>query len=583
MSASPAIPIAPAPTAFAYAPVSPVRLYMRRDEPGPRALFNAWLLALGPTAASSLFALLASAVPLTLGGNAVHVTLYLPLVFATLWAVWFGFWWGAVPLFVSQVVLALAAGIAPGWALALGLADPIGLGVLILALQAAPVSTTLRTPAAFLFFVVIAFVSVLTSSAGAFVWAYAMGISPVETLATWQGWWLGSLLQDIALVAPVLILAGPRVERWKREAGLEPHRPEILSAGRMAFAFSVVLFALAGYVLLVRYFGWTRMGPIDALAPEVTMVFEGLDALQWITFAFIGLVGYFGYQVARGWTTTAAQLAETNRQLKEALAAREMAQARLVEFAVEQEQASKAKDTFFSVISHDLRGPMGSLLGLTEVAENRLDSHVDRELVEMAGLMHRSAEHLYSLLINLLEWARLQTGQMRCRPEWVDLHDLVTRTVEVLALPASEKGVWLANRLAPGTLAWADPTMVRSVLLNLVGNGVKFTPSGGTVTIRAAESAGRLAVTVEDTGVGMSREDVTRLFRLEKARSRNGTAGERGSGLGLILCKEMVERHGGTMVVESEKGQGSRFHFTLPLTPEDGPPQEEPEAMTEAA
>ncbi|NNF56613.1 MAG: ATP-binding protein, partial [Rhodothermaceae bacterium] len=131
--------------------------------------------------------------------------------------------------------------------------------------------------------------------------------------------------------------------------------------------------------------------------------------------------------------------------------------------------------------------------------------------------------------------------------------------------------------------AWADPTMIRSVLLNLVGNGMKFTPEGGTVTVRAEEAGGRLAVSVEDTGVGMSASDVAKLFHLEKARSRNGTAGERGSGLGLILCKEMVERHGGTMAVESTKGEGSRFRFTLPLTPEDGPPEVETEGIEEAA
>ena len=581
MSATPAI--LASRTVFAYAPVSPVRLYMRRDEFGPRLVFNAWLLMLGPVVASGLLALLVSAVPLEVQGNVVHLTLYLPLVFATLWAIWFGYWWGAVPLFVSQVVLALAAGIGPGWALVLGVADPLGLGVLVLAFQAAPVSTSLRTPAALVFFVVIAFVSVLTSSAGAFVWSYAMDLSHTETLATWQGWWLGSLLQDVLLVAPVLIVASPWVERWKREAGLEPHRPTTLSPGRMAFAFSVMLFGLAGYVLLVRYFGWTRLGPIDAMAPEVVMAFEGLDALQWITFAFIGLVGYFGYQVARGWIASANELAEANQQLKALLADREMAQARLVEFAVEQEQASKAKDTFFSVISHDLRGPMGALLGLTEVAETRLDHHMDRELVEMAGLMHRSAEYLYTMLINLLEWARLQTGQMRCRPEWIDLNELATEIVELLALPASEKSVWLNNRTAPGTLAWADPTMIRSVMLNLVGNGMKFTPEGGNVTVRAEEAAGRLAVSVEDTGVGMSPNDVAKLFNLEKARSRNGTAGERGSGLGLILCKEMVERHGGTMAVESTKGEGSRFRFTLPLMPEDGPPEVETDALEETA
>jgi len=555
-------------TRYAYAPVSPVRVWARRDEAGPRRLLSLWLLLLGPAAASGLLALPLSALALDLGGRVVYVTPYLPLVFGTLAALWLGFWWGAVPLFVARVALALAGGLGPGWALVLGLADPLGLGVLILAYQAAPASTTLRGPAAFVFFVVMAFVAALTSSAGAFVWAHAARLGTGETLAAWQGWWLGSFLQAVLLVAPALVAFGPAVEAWKRAAGLEPERPETLPPGRLAFAFAVVLFGLAGYVLLVRYFGWESVGPIEGAAPSVAMALEQLSLLQWITFLFIGLAGYFGYQVARGWTATAAELAEANAKLKAALAERELDQARLVEFAVEQEQASRAKDLFFSIISHDLRGPMGALLGLTQVAENRLDRHDDGELVEVAALMHRSAEHLYGLLINLLEWARLQTGQMQVKPAWVDLHALTTATIEVLAAPAAEKGVWLKNRVAPGTTVRADENMMRSVLLNLVGNGLKFTPSGGSVAVRADVAGGAMVVTVEDTGVGMSAGEVARLFRVEQTRSRTGTAGERGSGLGLVLCKEMIERHGGRIEVESAPGVGSRFRVSLPLTAE---------------
>ncbi len=560
--------IAPA-RSYAYAPVDPLRLFARRDEEGPRRLLSVWVFLLGPVAALGLLANVASAIPVSIAGAEAYVTLYLPVAFGAVWALWFGYWWGAVPLFAAQVVVALSAGIAPGWALLLGVADPLGLGVLVLAYQAAPASTTLRSVAALGFFAVAAFVSVLTASAGAFIWAQATGLSPTETLVHWQGWWVGSLLVHLVLAAPVLVLVGPAVERWKREANLEPERPETLSPGRMAFAFAVAVGALAGYVLLVRYFGWSSPGP--ELAPDVVAAFERLSLLQWITFLFIGLAGYFGYLVSRGWTQTAAELAEANGKLKDALAARELDQARLVEFAVEQEQANRAKDTFFSIISHDLRGPMGALLGLTEVAETRLDRHDDSELVELASLMHRSAENLYGLLINLLEWARLQSGQMQLRPEWVDLSEIATATVEVLAAPASEKGVWLHARVRPGTVAWADKTMVRSVLLNLVGNGMKFTPPGGSVTVRAEADGRFLAVSVEDTGIGMSEEEVERLFRIERARSRTGTAGERGSGLGLILCREMIERHGGAIEVTSEPGQGTRFRFTLPLSPDAHP------------
>src|SRR5690606_29530740 len=132
------------PPMYAYAPVSAARLWARREEPGPRRLFSLWLLLLGPIAASGLLALPLAALPVSLGGQVAYVTPYLPIVFGSLAALWFGFWWGAVLLFVSQAVLALASGLGPGWALLLGLADPLGLGVLVLAYQAAPASTTLR-------------------------------------------------------------------------------------------------------------------------------------------------------------------------------------------------------------------------------------------------------------------------------------------------------------------------------------------------------------------------------------------------------------------------------------------------------
>jgi signal transduction histidine kinase len=368
---------------------------------------------------------------------------------------------------------------------------------------------------------------------------------------------------------------GPWVERWKRSAGLRPHRPATLSPIRLGIAFTMVVAAFGAYVFLARHIGWQVLG--EALPPSARLALEGLSLLQWITFLFIGMAAFFGFQVARGWSGTAGELARVNDLLRDLVADRDLKQARLAEFAVAQEQAARARDTFFSIISHDLRGPMGALLGLSEVAENRLASeqHSDQELVELAGLMHRSAEGLYGLLVNLLEWARLQSGQMQCRPELLDLRSLSGSVIAVLSGPAADKGVFLHNRVAPGTLVSADPTMMRSVLLNLVGNAVKFTPPGGAVTVRADRGAGRARVSVEDTGVGMSPDDVERLFRIDKTRSRTGTAGERGSGLGLILCKEMVERHEGELTVESEPGEGSTFRFTLPLASEEDVPSEE--------
>ena len=540
-------------------------MLVRHDEAGPRLLVSVWALALGPIAFAALPSIGLDVVHAPIGGVPMFVALYFPLAVCIPLAIWFGWAWGAVPAFAASLVLALGEGLSPVWAVACALADPLGLAVLVLAYQAAPISTTLRTLTAWVFFAVGVFVAVMTSSAGAFVWAHALAMGPSETLTVWQGGWMGRLLLAVVISGPILMTLGPVVERWKRSAGLHPHRPATLSPVRLGIAFTMVVASFGGYVFLARHFGWQVLG--DTLPPPARLALEGLSLLQWITFLFIGMAAFFGFQVARGWSGTAGELARVNALLRELVADRDMKQARLAEFAVAQEQAARARDTFFSIISHDLRGPMGALLGLSEVAENRLanEGHSDQELVELAGLMHRSAEGLYGLLVNLLEWARLQSGQMQCRPEVLELRSLAGGVVAVLAGAAADKGVFLVNRIPPDCIVAADPTMMRSVMLNLLGNAMKFTPAGGSVTIRADHAGERVEVAVADTGVGMSEDDVARLFRIDKTRSRTGTAGERGSGLGLILCKEMVERHGGSLSVDSLQGTGSTFRFSIPV------------------
>ena len=550
---------------YAHAPISFTRVLSPDAGDKQHVLLTVWFLSMMPMIFGGLMVLRGSAIPVEIGGVDIRLTFYFPVVLCTLYALWFGYWWGAIPAFIAHATVAVAGGVGVWWALLLGVTDLLALGVLIVAYQAMPASTTLRSVGSVVFFVLTSFVAVLASSAGAFVWAFVKGLSPAETLDIWKGWWVGGLLLHLLVTAPILFVFGRRVENWKKDADLRPTRRGIMSPTRVLIAYGLAVCALVGYGFLVRYFGWGDVVTSEVLTPEVFSTLNGLSLLQWITFGFIGLAGYFGFLISKGWSKTAADLAVANELLLELLDQRELDQARLVEFAVEQEQARHARDTFFSIISHDLRGPMGSLLGLSKVAENRLGGHDDRELVEMAGLMHRSAERLYSLLINLLEWARLQAGQMRVEREHLNLSEHVDSVIGVVSGAASEKCVWLNNRVSPDTSAWADPTMLRSVLQNLIGNGLKFTEEGGSVTVRADEGNNQLTISVQDTGVGMSEEDMGRLFRIEESLSRTGTAGERGSGLGLILCKEMVERHGGTISVESLLGEGCTFRVVLPV------------------
>jgi diguanylate cyclase len=239
------VPLA-TPPIYAYAPVSLRDVLARHDEPGPNRLLSLWALALGPIALSALPSLAFRVMDTPFAGLGGYATLYLPLIFCVPLALWFGWWWGAVPAFLASMVVVVANGLSPGWALVAAGAHPVGLGVLVLAYQAAPVSTAIRTLNSFLFFAVMAFIAVLTASGGAFVWAHAAHLGASETLALWQGWWFGSYIMALAVTAPTLMLAGPAVERWKRASGLKPYRPDQISPIRLGVAFSVVVVSFTG-------------------------------------------------------------------------------------------------------------------------------------------------------------------------------------------------------------------------------------------------------------------------------------------------------------------------------------------------
>jgi signal transduction histidine kinase len=172
---------------------------------------------------------------------------------------------------------------------------------------------------------------------------------------------------------------------------------------------------------------------------------------------------------------------------------------------------------------------------------------------------------LYALIENLLTWSRLQRGAIEWRPQAVNLHNAVERTMRLLASNAEQKEIELRNTTPEGMTGYADVKMLDTVIRNLISNALKFTHPGGSVTISAKEHEELLTVTVADTGIGIGQEHLPKLFRIDSKFTRSGTAKERGTGLGLILCKEFVERNGGTIWVESEKEQGTTFYFTLPV------------------
>ncbi len=222
------------------------------------------------------------------------------------------------------------------------------------------------------------------------------------------------------------------------------------------------------------------------------------------------------------------------------------------------------KDKFFSIISHDLRAPFNGLMGLADILSSELDSLSKTEIQEITNDLHASAHNAFKLVENLLQWSMLETGTMACQPSLIQVDTLVNTIISVLSGGSTQKLIQLAAKPNPEAMVWADANMLHSILQNLVTNAVKFTPPYGVIQIASQIKGELVEISVTDTGVGMKPEQLQRLFCIETSFTTQGTCGETGTGLGLLLCKQFVEKNGGTLWVESELGKGTKFTFTVP-------------------
>jgi signal transduction histidine kinase len=188
-----------------------------------------------------------------------------------------------------------------------------------------------------------------------------------------------------------------------------------------------------------------------------------------------------------------------------------------------------------------------------------------QELTQLGGHMHQTADNLFTLLKNLLEWAQMQNGSMIFNPKEFSLSDMIAKNVETMRERSQQKGITIINKVIGSVDAYLDEKMIYSVLLNLLSNAVKFTHRNGMVTINTKKIDHQMVeISISDTGVGIQKSIIEKLFKVGEKTGNKGTEGELTTGLGLLLCKEFVERHGGIIWVESEEGIGSTFYFTLP-------------------
>ena len=228
--------------------------------------------------------------------------------------------------------------------------------------------------------------------------------------------------------------------------------------------------------------------------------------------------------------------------------------------SIELEQLNQVKDKFFSIISHDLRSPMNALLGILNLLEN--NQLKPEEFTKLTKELKIQFNHTKTLIGNLLDWALLQMDKLKIVPEKINLRTMVDENFKMLnSLHLKETN--LVNQIKEGSIAWADTNMINLIFRNLILNGIKFTENGGTITVSAQDSGNEFTIAVADNGVGINEDIQKILFEKTTGYSSRGTANEKGTGLGLILCKEFVERNGGKIWLTSESGKGSTFFFTV--------------------
>lgn len=217
------------------------------------------------------------------------------------------------------------------------------------------------------------------------------------------------------------------------------------------------------------------------------------------------------------------------------------------------------KDKFFSIIAHDLKTPFNAIMGFSNLLLDEIREKGYFELGEYARIVKESSENAYSLLVNLLEWSRARTGQLKFLPEKINFPEILKEIEKTFLSQSSRKNISIVREVPDNLTLTADPVMLHAILRNLLSNCIKFTNPGGKILVRAEKSNGMVEIIISDTGIGMNQEQLDSLFDLSKTHSRKGTQNETGTGLGLLMTKEFVEKHGGILTIESKVGEGTTY------------------------
>lgn len=244
---------------------------------------------------------------------------------------------------------------------------------------------------------------------------------------------------------------------------------------------------------------------------------------------------------------------------------RKLAELQLEKYAEELKELNKTKDRFFSIIAHDLKSPFQGLLGMTQLFAEDIESFSTAELSKMSKALYNRTKSLFRLLKNLLDWAQTQNGKMSFNPVTLNLSEVISQSMGFIMKRCELKEITITKSIPKTQRVYADEAMLNSILANLLSNAFKFTNRGGKIIIRTKPTENDMVeISIKDNGIGMPTALINKLFKIEEKVGRLGTEGEESTGLGLLLCKEFVEKHGGRFWLDAEENKGSTFYFTIP-------------------
>jgi signal transduction histidine kinase len=227
-------------------------------------------------------------------------------------------------------------------------------------------------------------------------------------------------------------------------------------------------------------------------------------------------------------------------------------------------ELNATKDKFFTIIAHDIKNPLSAYRSVTKMLANSFFELSEQQKLEYIRGINKSSENLYELFQNLLQWSTSQAGIMKYKPQEINLGIIAYKAVAILQESADKKNIHIEMDEIADIYAVGDINMVSTIMVNLLSNAIKYTMPGGAINVKAEDSGKYIKIAVIDNGIGIIEEDIQKLFRVEIDHKTIGESEEKGTGIGLILCKEFVSRNGGEIWVESEVGKGASFYFTLP-------------------